>query len=182
MTQHLRQLISRLTATALVGLLLLGIGFQTPPALAAIRPLEEGPGQVVYQARQTLTDQHGHRWQAIAFKRIRSDQSEILYLRLAGFPGSAAIDRAQPLTFTSSLGQTLTAADVSSQMFTDAERPEPHIGQYNLQPIATQLRPELPWQLTLATTTQPLILALPAAAIQDWQTLAQVQLDSPAIP
>jgi hypothetical protein len=182
MTQHLRQLISRLTATALVGLLLLGIGFQTPPALAAIRPLEEGPGQVVYQARQTLTDQHGHRWQAIAFKRIRSDQSEILYLRLAGFPGSAAIDRAQPLTLTSSLGQTLTAADVSSQMFTDAERPEPHIGQYDLQPIATQLRPELPWQLTLATTTQPLILALPAAAIQDWQTLAQVQLDSPAIP
>jgi hypothetical protein len=182
MTQHLRQLISRLTATALVGLLLLGIGFQTPPALAAIRPLEEGPGQVVYQARQTLTDQHGHRWQAIAFKRIRSDQSEILYLRLAGFPGSAAIDRTQPLTLTSSLGQTLTAADVSSQMFTDAERPEPHIGQYDLQPIATQLRPELPWQLTLATTTQPLILALPAAAIQDWQTLAQVQLDSPAIP
>jgi hypothetical protein len=137
---------------------------------------------VVYQARQTLTDQHGHRWQAIAFKRIRSDQSEILYLRLAGFPGSAVIDRTQPLTFTSSLGQTLTAADVSSQMFTDAERPEPHIGQYDLQPIATQLRPELPWQLTLATTTQPLILALPAAAIQDWQTLAQVQLDSPAIP
>ena len=182
MTQHLRQLISRLTATALVGLLLLGIGFQTSPALAAIRPLEEGPGQVVYQARQTLTDQHGHRWQAIAFKRIRSDQSEILYLRLAGFPGSAVIDRTQPLTFTSSLGQTLTAADVSSQMFTDAERPEPHIGQYDLQPIVAQLHPELPWQLTLATTTQPLILALPAAAIQDWQTLAQVQLDSPAIP
>jgi hypothetical protein len=182
MIQHLSQLISRLTATALVGLMLLGIGFETAPALAAIRQLEEAPGQVVYQSRQTLTDQHGHRWQAIAFKRIRSDQSEILYLRLAGFPGSAVIDRTQPLTLTSSLGQTLTAADVSSQMFTDAERPEPHIGQYDLQPIATQLRPELPWQLTLATTTQPLILALPAAAIQDWQTLAQVQLDSPAIP
>jgi hypothetical protein len=167
----------------LLGLLLLGIGFQSPPALAAIRPLEEGPGQVVYQARQTLTDQHGHRWQAIAFKRIRSDQSEILYLRLAGFPGSAVIDRTQPLTLTSSLGQTLTAADVSSQMFTDAEIPRtPH---WPVRPPAhrrTQLHPELPWQLTLATTTQPLILALPAAAIQDWQTLAQVQLDSPAIP
>ena len=182
MIQHLSQLIARLTATALVGLLLLGIGFETAPALAAIRQLEEAPGQVVYQSRQTLTDQLGQRWQAIAFKRIRPDHREILYLRLAGFPGSAAIDRTKPLTLTSSLGQTLTAADASSQMFTDAAAPEPHIGQYDLQPIVAQLRPELPWQLTLATASHPLTLAVSPAAIQDWQTLAQSQLHSPAIP
>jgi hypothetical protein len=47
------------------------------PAQAAMRQLEEAPGQMVYQSRQTLKDQQGNSWQAIAFKRIRPDETDL---------------------------------------------------------------------------------------------------------
>jgi len=145
----------------------------TDVAIAAIRQLEEAPGQMVYQSRHTLTDQHGMGWQAIAFKRIRPDGSSQVYLRLVGFPGTAAIDRTQPLTFRSSMGQTLSAADASRQIFTDANAPEPNVGQYDLQPLLSQLQAELPWHMDLPTQDgSSLTLQLPPALVQEWQTLA----------
>ena len=97
-------------------------------SVAAIRQLEEAPGQMVYQSRQTLKDQHGNNWQAIAFKRIRADGETNFYLRLVGFPGVAKIDRSQPLTLTNSLGRTLIATEASSDIFTESATPEPNIG------------------------------------------------------
>ena len=156
--------------------LLMGIVWSiTPPAIAAIRQLEEAPGQVVYQSRQTLQDQHHRGWQAIAFKRIRADGSSSFYLRLVGFPGTATIDRAQPLSLTSSLGQMLSAADASRPIFTDADSPEPHVGQYDLQPILSQLRPELPWRLVLPTTPETTVLQVPPSLVQEWQAIAQYE-------
>ena len=74
----------------------LGWGIINPPvALAAIRQLEEAPGQMVYQSRQNLKDQHGNTWQAIAFKRINADHKISIYLRLVGFPNVAEIDPTQ---------------------------------------------------------------------------------------
>lgn len=145
----------------------------TAPAIAAIRQLEEAPGQIVYQSRHTLTDQTGRSWQAIAFKRIRADGSPHIYLRLVGFPGAGAIDRTQPLTLRSSMGETLTAADASAQIFTDASSPEPNVGQYDLQPLLPQLHAELPWHLSVPITNgSPLTLPIPPALVQEWQTLA----------
>jgi len=141
-------------------------------AIAAIRQLEETPGQVVFQSRQTLTDQHGMGWQAIAFKRIRPDGSSQLYLRLVGFPGTAAIDRTQPLSFRSSMGQTLTAVDASRQIFTNADSPEPNVGQYDLQPLLSQLQAEVPWRVSLPILAgSPLMLQIPPALIEEWHTL-----------
>lgn len=82
-----------------VGVLVLSLGVlffhwslvETPPAIAAIRQLEEAPGQVVYQSRRNLKDQNGMSWQAIAFKRICPDGSRHFYLRLVGFPGTRSI-------------------------------------------------------------------------------------------
>ncbi|MFQ4136104.1 DUF3122 domain-containing protein [Nodosilinea sp. PGN35] len=152
----------------------LGFGLFNPPsAAAAIRQLEEAPGQVVYQARQTLTDQQGHSWQAIAFKRIRPNGSTSVALRLVGFPGVAAIDRSQPLTLTDSLGQTLTAADDSGQIFTDEANPEPHVGQYDLQPLLPELRAEIPLRLTLPTAEGEFVhLPISPALIQEWHAVA----------
>jgi hypothetical protein len=144
----------------------------TPPAVAMIRQLEEAPGQVVYQSRQSLRDQHGHTWQAIAFKRILPDASTSLSLRLVGFPGVAEIDHSQPLTLTTSLGLTLTAADVSHQVFTDAVLAS-NVGQYDLHPVLPQLHAEIPVRLTLATTEDAdIFLRLPASLIEEWKTLA----------
>jgi hypothetical protein len=79
-------------------------GLIIPSAEAAIQQLEEAPGQLLYQSRRSLKDQHGNRWQAIAFKRSRADGRAFVYLRLVGFPGVVEIDRTQPVKLLRSLG------------------------------------------------------------------------------
>ncbi|MFE4106291.1 DUF3122 domain-containing protein [Almyronema epifaneia] len=173
MTYHTRKVVSLLAATALVGLFFLCAVLQTPPALAAIRQLEEAPGQIVYQARQTVPDQQGDRWQLIAFNRVRPNGQTSFYLRLVGFPGKAEIDRSRSLLLTSSLGQRLTAQEASSQIFTDAAAAAPNIGQYDLKPIVSQLAAAVPLQLTLPTLNQDdVLLTLTPAYIQEWKTVA----------
>ncbi len=144
-------------------------------AAAAIRQLEEAPGQVVYQSRQTLKDTHGNSWNAIAFKRIRPDGKTSLALRLVGFPGMVAIDRDRPLVLTNSMGKKLIAADASNNIFTDSAVPEPHVGQYNLQPLLAQLQAEIPLKLMLPTIGGEAInLSVPPDFVQDWKTLASL--------
>jgi hypothetical protein len=142
------------------------------PVQAAIRQLEEAPGQLVWQSRQTLKDEHGGSWQAIAFKRVRPDGSAHIYLRLVGFPGTADLDHSQPLTLTNSLGKTLTAADISSDMFTDKTQIKTDMGQYDLQPILMQLEPAMPLQLTLPTLDQEKIsLNVSPTVVEEWRSL-----------
>lgn len=154
--------------------MLLGWGLiGTAPAIALLRQVEETPGQVVYQSRQTLKDQNGMTWQAIAFKRSRPDGTSQFYLRLVGFPGRATIDRSQPLTLRSSIGQTLNAEDASQQIGTDGSPPPRNVAQYDLQPLLPQLQAELPWRLSLPIVDDPaLILRVPPAVVQEWQTVA----------
>jgi hypothetical protein len=153
---------------------LFGLGMFNPPsAAAAIRQLEEAPGQIVYQSRQTLKDQHGNNWQAIAFKRIRADGKTSFELRLVGFPGVVEIDRSQPLTLTNSLGKIFTAADASGDIFTEVAKPEPNVGQYDLQPLLPQLQPEIPLVLTLPILQGVAVrLSVSPLLIQEWQTVA----------
>ncbi|MEA5513381.1 DUF3122 domain-containing protein [Nodularia sp. UHCC 0506] len=155
--------------------LLLGWAMLNPPsAAAAIRQLEEAPGQIVYQSRQTLKDQHGNSWQAIAFKRIRPDEQTSFELRLVGFPGVVEIDRSQPLTLITSLGKILTAADVSSHIFTETTKPEPNVGQYDLQPLLPQLQMGIPLKLTLPTINgEAVSLSISPLLIEEWQTVAR---------
>jgi hypothetical protein len=172
MSVPIRRLVSFVIAIAWLGLYVLDSLLYPPPALAAIRELEESPGQMVYQSRATLPDQHGNSWQAIAFKRIRPDTSTVLYLRLVGFPGIAEIDRTQPLTLTNALGQTLLAEDASQKIFTDATTPEANVGQYDLAPIVSNLSAVIPWRLSLPTLGSETVelLVLPTL-VQEWQTL-----------
>lgn len=169
------QLRRMLFSCCITALCLLSLGLLSPqPAIAAIRQLEETPGQMVYQSRQTLKDQQGRAWQVIAFKRIRANGDESLYLRLVGFPGSSSIDRTLPLSFTNSLGVTVTALDASSQIFTDSSAPESQVGQYDIQPIVSQLQAELPWQLVIPTLGQSSIqLKVPSMLIQEWHSIAE---------
>lgn len=174
----LQKTASRLLLVSLILLgIVLGLGLLNPAsAAAAIRQLEEAPGQVVYQSRQTLKDQYENGWQVIAFKRIRSDGTTSLALRLVGFPGVAAIDRSQPLTLANSLGKTLTARDDSGKIFTNETTPEPNVGQYDLQPLLSQLQTEIPLQLSLPTTDGKVIqITVPPSLLEEWQTIAASQ-------
>ncbi len=173
MKHFIRKLVISLVAIVLVSSCLLGVVFGATPAFAAIQTIEEAPGQVLYQTRHTLPDQHDNQWQAIAFNRVRPDGSTSFYLRLVGFPGVAEIDRSQPLTLTTSLGKRLTANDASSKMFTDASAPEPNIGQYDLKPIVATLQPVIPLQLSLPTVgASPIRLSVSPSIVQEWQTVA----------
>ncbi len=141
------------------------------PAFAAVTQIEEYPGQMLYQSRQTLRDQDGNSWQAIAFKRIHPEGSAIVSLRLIGFYGGAKLDRTQPLTLTTSLGQTLTAKDISSEISQDTPTPA-NVGEYDIKLALPQLQPEIPLQLTLPSIDGASVsLSVPSAAIQEWQTL-----------
>jgi hypothetical protein len=172
---QIRRLISGLLLLgALVLGVLLGLGVLNPPtAAAAIRELEEAPGQRVYQSREALNDQYGNSWQAIAFKRIRPDGQTSFELRLVGFPGVVAIDRSKPLTLTNSMGRTLTAVDSSSNIFTEVTQPESNVGQYDLRPLLSKLQAEIPLTLTLPMIDgKPVSLSVPPTLVQEWQTVA----------
>jgi len=159
----------------LVVLLFLGTGSLTAePAVAAIAQLKESPGQMLYQARQTLRDTNGKTWQAIAFKRVRNNDTGF-YLRLVGFPGIVAIDRSQPLTLATSLGQIFTTTDVSEQFLSDSPTAA-NVGQYDLQPILPQLKPEIPLKLSLRTVGGSTVtLNVPPLAVQEWHIVVARQ-------
>lgn len=159
-------------------IIFLGWGIINPPvALADIRQLEESPGQIVYQSRQNLKDQHGNTWQAIAFKRINPDNKVSVSLRLVGFPGVAEIDPAQPIFLTSSLGKSFTAIYDSGNILIDpASAPKTNIGQYNIEPLLPQLETTIPLKLTLPTIQGEAIrLSIPPTLIEEWKSLASYQ-------
>ena len=166
-------------STFVLGMLVwvLTINLAITPSQAVIRQLEEAPGQTVYQSevyqsRQTLKDQQGNSWQAIAFKRTHPDRTATLYLRLVGFPETANLDHSQPLTLTDSMGKTLAAADVSQDMFMDQTQMEPNAAQYDLQPILMQLESAIPLRLILPTPDQSeIILNVSPNVLEEWRSL-----------
>ncbi len=177
MWHQLQRSVSLLVTTALLGFTLLCCLCSAPPALAEIRQFHETPGHLLYQSRQTLWDGHKHSWQAIAFQHTQPDASLHVYLRLVAFPGTANIDRSQPLVLTNSLGETFEATDTSGQIFTDASSPEPNVGQYDLQPILDQLRAEMSWRLHIPSNQEAgTTLFVPSTVVQEWHALANQYL------
>jgi Protein of unknown function (DUF3122) len=142
------------------------------PAFATVTQIEEYPGQMLYQSRQSLQDRNGNSWQAIAFKRIHPEGSAVVSLRLVSLSGGLEFDHTQPLTLTTSLGQTLTAKDISSEISQDAPTPG-NVAEYDIKLVLSQLEAEIPLHLILPMVTGSAIeLQIPSAAIQEWQTIA----------
>jgi hypothetical protein len=156
------------------------------PAQAATRQLEEATGETiyqseVYQSRQTLKDEQGNSWQAIAFKRTLPDSADSIYLRLIGFPGTTNLDHSQPLTLIDSMGKTFTAADVSQDMFMDQAPLGADAGEYNLQPILMQLEAAIPLRLILPTLDQSEInLNVSPGVVEEWRSLTAPQSSLPS--
>lgn len=166
----------RLSSLKLGGLiLLLGLGVGTLaalPARAEITQQIEAPGQTLYQSQQTVQDQTGNPWEAIALRRVYPDGHDIFHLRLVGTPNSVELSRDQPLTVVTALGQILTATNVSDEIFSNAS-PAPFIRQYDLQPLLPQLDPTQPLRLGVSTVQESTIsLEVPPSVIQEWQEIA----------
>ncbi|MBE9176523.1 DUF3122 domain-containing protein [Synechocystis salina LEGE 06155] len=175
----MKSILRFLSSVFILGMLagVLMINLAVSPAHAVIRQLEEAPGQAVYQSeisksRQTLKDQRGNSWQAIAFERILPDQKDSIYLRLVAFPGTVNIDHSQPLTITNSMSETLTALDVSEDMFTDEAPMATDAGEYNLQPILMELESAIPLRLIVPTLDQQeIVLNVSPAVVEEWRSL-----------
>ena len=163
--------LSRLLLAVMLSIcLLLGIG---QPAFATITQLEEYPGQMLYQSRQNLQDQTGQSWQAIAFTRIHPEGSSTVSLRLVGFPGAVELDHKQPLTLTTSLGRSLTARDISSEISQDSPTLA-NVAEYDVKSVLPQSKSEIPLQLTLPVVTGAAIeLKITPLAIEEWQKISQ---------
>mgnify|MGYP005837957223 CR=1 FL=1 len=159
--------IAHLLCLSLIALSLQGL-FATPAA-AAIRTLEEGPGQIVYQTRSTLVDDRGNAWQEIVFRRDRRGQLDPLRLRLVGFPGQAAIAHSAPLTLSDGLGTVITAPDDTDAVFAELDTPEPHIAQYDLSTAIKQIPIAVPLTLHIpSATADPIVLHVTPSILQAW--------------
>lgn len=175
----MKALLRFIRSTFILGIVawVLTINFTITPAQAMVRQLDEASGETiyqseVYQSRQTLKDQQGGSWQVIAFKRTHPDRSATLYLRLIGFPGTVNLDHSQPLMISDSMGKTLRAEDVSQDMFMDQNQRESAAGEYDLQPILTQLETAIPLQLALPTLDQSkIVLNISPEVVQEWRSL-----------
>jgi hypothetical protein len=148
-------------------IILLGGAFCLP-ASAELRQFHEKPGTLLYKSQWTLKDQTGKSWQAIAFQVRPSDPqaSEFLVqLRLVGFPGSVTLDPSLPLQLDDR-DQFLTALSMTEQL------PSGAVGQFDMQPILSQLNPRKPLYLTLTTVEGATIeLKVPPFLVEEWQEL-----------
>lgn len=167
---RIRQIFSWLLLLGtLVLLLLLGLGtLTTAPAAAAIRQMEEAPGQVLLQSRHTLRDEKGNAWQVVLFKRIEPDDSTTINLRLVGFPDRTKFAHPHPLKITTGRGAVFTADDLFAQ-----KAPASNVGQYDLKDILPQLPIAGSVDLSLMVDGDRAIdLSIPAEVTLEWQSLA----------
>jgi Protein of unknown function (DUF3122) len=138
------------------------------PATAEIRQFHEKPGTLLYKSQWTLKDQTGKSWQAIAFQvRPPHPQSSgfLVQLRLVGFPGSVTLDPTQPLRLDDR-DQFLTAASLAEQL------PSGAVGQFDIQPVLSQLNPKKPLYLTLTAIGETTVeLKVPPFLVEEWQKL-----------
>ncbi len=140
------------------------------PAFAVVMQIEEYSGQMLYQIRQTISDQTGKSWQVIIFKRIHPEGSATVSLRLIGFPGAVELNHSQPLALTTSLGLTLKAKDISNEISQNTP-PLANVGEYDIKSVLSQLQIEIPLKLTLPTSSgKSIILSIPPSLIEEWKT------------
>lgn len=147
-----------------------------PTYLARLDQHQEAPGKVLYKAFATLHDQNGDVWRAIAFNHVLPDGSHNFKLRLVGFPGSAAVDRSNPLHIKTALGQSFDTPDDSEHIAIDegmeAIDVPPNVAQYDLEAIAPRLQSLVPLRLTLPLEDGDVRLLILPNTVQEWKSVA----------
>jgi hypothetical protein len=168
----------RFWSIALVGMMVLGVWLAgSQAALASLHTYHERPGQVTIRSRLSLRDRTDRAWQAIVFKRQQGDVLQGIYLRLVGFPEVVEVDRSQPVTVLAPTGQQrhlMGAIDPQTRAL------PPNVGQYDLQPLLTDLDHALPLELRVALKQAEVAeLAIAPFMVDEW---LQVKVASPSSP
>jgi hypothetical protein len=152
----------------IVLLIFIGLdNFNTQPALASIRQMEEAPGQVLIQSRHTLKDEKGDSWQVVLFKRSKADGSTIIHLRLVDFPGLADFAHPQPLQIITSKGDLFKAEDLFAE-----KSPAANVGEFDVKNVLPQL-PITKLNLSLGMKgDRSTNLSIPPEVVLEWQSVA----------
>ncbi len=125
--------------------------------------MEEAPGQIMIQSRQTLKDDQKSPWQVVLF--AHKDQLE---LRLVGFPDRDKFTHPGNLEINLVNGQQLIAEDEFIK-----KSPADNVGQFDINPLTDQLPKDQNLILSLPLTQEKRLLTIPAAVVVEWQALIQ---------
>lgn len=161
-----------------LGLLVLALIFTAmPPAQASVHTYRERPGQVTLRSQQSLRDATDQAWQAVVFKRWQQGQVQGTYLRLVGFPGVVAIDRARPLAVLATTGQQWSLPprlDPQTTALPD------NAAQYDLAPLLGDLHQPLPLDLQVSLLDrEPITLTLAPFVVREWLQLKRSAIATP---
>lgn len=150
---------------SLIFLLISSVFVWALPSYASIRQQEEKPGQMLYQSRQSIRDDHDQTWQVILFKRVKDGELKQVDLRLSGYPEQTFF--LHPAGLEIFLGDR-RLAEAADQFATEA--PAPNIGQFNLSQILSQLPTNQPVTLNLPLE-DPVTIQIPIAVLLEWQLI-----------
>lgn len=150
-----------LVASVLLGWML---PFSAGSAVASVHSYFTESYGVVHRSLNPLRDRNDLAWQVILFQQQRLGEPTTIHLRLVGFPGRAHVQPAQPLRVTSAT-ETWFAADVLAPT---SPLPD-NVGEYDFQPVITQLASNAPLYLSLPTQPQPTELVVPPFVVKEWR-------------
>ncbi len=141
------------------------------PAIAAIKRVEESPGQILYKSLQSWKDRDGNPWQVVFFKRIEKDHSTQINLRLVGFPDLIEFEHPQDLIIIIRPDLILNAPDVFVK---ESQSLAPNVGQYDFSPLVDQLESNNFWLLELPTKGKKSVtIRIPYFLLKEWEDIIQ---------
>lgn len=137
--------------------------------IATIQQQEEAPGQILYSSRHKLQDHQRNTWQVILFKRVKSDRTQEIDLRLVGFPQLFQFVHPGNLIIVIDDRQAFSASDRFAE-----KSPSPNVGEFDVQEILSSLPLDHSVNLVLPLTSEnPAEIVLPSPVILEWQELAK---------
>jgi len=152
-----------------VGLaVLLNLGFvwhTQQPAWASIHEYPEGTEQVMQRSLQTLRDSSDRAWQLVLFKRTKAGQTQMVHLRLIGFPGTVELTHPGVIHLATLRGDK----DWQAEEVLEGVPHAAHIGEYDVMEFMRQLDADLPLKLTLPLAEADQQIVLPPYVIKEWR-------------
>jgi hypothetical protein len=139
-------------------------------ALASVHTYSDATG-VLYRSLSRLQDESDRAWQAVFYKKFQPGQSDLIHLRLIGFPGVVTLDHDQFLEIEADRS-LLSAKDVTSKDF-----PMSHVAEYDFKPVLNQLDTDTKLTLILHLKSGEARLKIPQETALEWWRVASWQHD-----
>ncbi|MCM1982561.1 DUF3122 domain-containing protein [Lyngbya confervoides] len=150
---------------------ILGCLLMAAPVQATVHVYPESSTQVMVRSRRSVQDDQQQAWQAIVFKRLRSDQTAEMYLRLIAFPGAFDLTHPQALRLRDQQ-QEWILPDVTAQD-PQLNPVSSEVGQYDLAPVMRSLDRPTRLNIEVAGSQGRRWLRVPQSVVREWWDIKQ---------